>query len=141
MDEPASILNTSKKMKKVDYQSVKDSFSLLLNYPDPFFKKKSYSAYQGMYSYGNSTGDRSSVAKFKPKKEVKPVPVIDWSFIHFKGTIKRHSTGKTLTLLNINGDEHAIEEGKVMDNVTLVKNCKDSILVKYNGVKKYIKKQ
>ena len=128
-----------KKASLISYKPIKDSFSLLLNYDDPFYKRN-----LPRYNYGDglqvARPNISKKNKVFVQKEKAPVQIIDWSFIQFKGTIKRNSTGKTLALLNVSGRDYSIEEGREIEKVLLVKNCKDSILVKYNGISQYIKK-
>ncbi len=130
-------MNRFKKTQQGTYSAKKDSFSLLLDYPDPFFKSKKYD--RETYRHEEHL-IRERKSTIKTSKENNVVNAMDWSFIQFKGTIKRKTTGKVLTLLNVNGEEYSIEEGQQAANVLLVKNCKDSIKVKYNGINKYIRK-
>ncbi|MDB5274741.1 MAG: hypothetical protein JWO58_3108 [Chitinophagaceae bacterium] len=123
----------------------KDSFELLANYRDPFLKKTSHAVSYAITSpSSNSNGGsvRAAVAKQKsekiiPKKEER---VIDWNFIAYKGRITRKSNGKVLSLLTINGGDYSLEEGKEVQLVTLVKSYHDSIEVRYDGIKKHIKR-
>ena len=119
---------------KVKYTATKDTFELLVNYKDPFFKRMT-----GSVSYSDRVAGPARKATMK-NNPAPGKPVMDWSFIKYKGRITRHSTKKTLSLLNINGSDYAIEDGKEVQQVLLLKSHVDSILVRFEGMKKYIKR-
>lgn len=134
-------LLTLKKVKPVyDNISDKDTFELLANYKDPFLKTRSR---QNNYAYSSTGLAQSNTPVKKKSAVVKPVKVekvIDWSFIKYKGRITRKATGKTVSLINIGGGDYSIEDGKEVQQVLLLKSYPDSIQVKFDGVKTYIKR-
>ena len=140
-EESKTVTLLKKKIVSNSFEA-KDTFELLANYKDPFLKRKSNSVVRD-YSYNNSapTQNSSTVRKNREiKKIVKEEKVIDWSFIKYKGRITRKSTGKILSLININGGDYSLEDGKEIQLVTLIKSHPDSIQVEFDGVKKYIKR-
>ncbi|MBC7487999.1 MAG: hypothetical protein H7282_14755 [Cytophagaceae bacterium] len=130
----------AKAKRKSEHIEQKDTFELLANYGDPFIKRRRITS---SYEYGvsNSTVNTGQVIKKKQvAKPVKEEKIIDWSFINYKGRIIRKSTGKTLSLINIGGGDYSLEDGKEVQQVLLVKSYPDSIQVKFDGVKKNIKR-
>jgi hypothetical protein len=130
------------------YVFKKDTFDLLVNYRDPFLKRASASA---AYSYNGAEVSSSGSNKVSgmqrvikkqnnPEVKAKEERIIDWSFVKYKGRITRQSTGKVLSLVNINGGDYSIEDGKEVQQVLLMKSSHDSILVKFEGIQKYIKR-
>lgn len=122
----------------------KDTFELLANYKDPFLKRRSVNPTPSS-NYSSANNNRSNAptaarTKVKVEKVVKEEKIIDWNFIKYKGRITRKSTGKVLSLVNISGGDFSLEEGKEAKQVTLIKSYPDSIQVKFEGVKKYIKR-
>ena len=130
----------AKKTKKSEHIEQRDTFQLLANYRDPFIKgRRMASSYE--YGVNSSTVNTRQVVKKKEvPKPVKVEKIIDWSFINYKGRIIRKSTGKTLSLINIGGGDYSLEDGKEAQQVLLIKSYPDSIQVKFDGVKKYIKR-
>ena len=128
------------------YIAEKDSFELLADYRDPFLKHNSHAVFYTNTTQAANIGTSNHIghATGKKKNEVlkqeKEARVIDWSFITYKGRITRKSNGKVLSLLNINGGDYSLEDGKEVQKVTLIKNHHDSIEVRYEGIKKYIKR-
>ncbi len=129
------------KMHKSGDIEKKDTFELLLNYKDPFLKTRArpvlLSSSTVSANNGNNVVQRSKSQVVKAVKEEK---VIDWSFIKYKGRITRQATGKVLSLINIGGGDYSLEDGKEVQQVLLIKSYSDSIHVKFDGVKKYIKR-
>ena len=131
-----------KEKRKSEHIEQKDTFELLANYRDPFLKGRRVATVYGYNSTGNSTvnNNRPVVKNKEVTKPVKEEEIIDWSFIKYKGQIRRQSTGKILSLINIGGGDYSLEDGKEVQQVLLVKSYPDSIQVKFDGVKKYIKR-
>lgn len=113
------------------YLVKEDTFKLALNYRDPFL---------GGVSAPNENKNTSSTvpvqANFNPPP---PPPPIDWSLIKYSGYIVNPATKKLVAILAINGREQMIAEGETFEGVKLLQNRKDSILVSWQGKKKYIK--
>lgn len=122
-DIPESL--ASMKNMKEEPQEKEDTFSLLLNYRDPFLGK-----HGGVV---NRPAIKASDEKTKVQK-------IQWPNIIYHGFIKNKSTKKVLALLEINGRESNIAAGNTIEGVSVKKIFKDSIIVAFKGEKKTIKK-
>lgn len=127
-----------------------DTFSISLNYPDPFFNKVAGSV--SGYSYqtfgeGSSAGHSGAIPKVsKPKPKpsnlpAQPVAPIDWSFISFMGLIRNSQTTTKVALVNIHQSSHMMKEGETIEGVKLVLMFKDSVQVEYRNEKKTIRKK
>nr|WP_068893385.1 hypothetical protein [Pedobacter panaciterrae] len=108
-----------------------DTFKLVLNYRDPFLG--------GMTAASDDKNNTAiaSEANFIPPPP--PPPPIDWSLIKYSGYIVNPATKKLVAILVINGREQMTAEGQTFEGVKLLQNRKDSILVSWQGKKKYIK--
>lgn len=112
------------------YLAKDDTFKLALNYRDPFL---------GGVSAIENKGVGAIVpvqANFNPAP---PPPPIDWSVIKYSGYIVNPITKKLVAILMINGREQMITEGQTFEGVKLLQNRRDSVLVSWQGKKKYIK--
>lgn len=126
-------LNAKPPMVKVKMEE-DAKFILKANYSDPFFGKQ-FS--QIVNPLGNGTIKKTS----KPKVEKQPEIVIDWSFISYLGLIKNQKNQKQVALVSISGTEHMVSEGEKLNEVTFLKNHKDSIQVSYKGKTTYLRKK
>ncbi|WP_448105151.1 hypothetical protein [Pedobacter panaciterrae] len=107
-----------------------DTFKLALNYRDPFLGV--------VNSAPENIGAVTAVAaNFNPPPP--PPPPIDWSVIKYSGYIVNPTTKKLVAILVINGREQMTAEGQTFEGVKLLQNRKDSILVSWQGKKKYIR--
>ncbi len=107
-----------------------DTFKLVLNYRDPFLGG-------AMKTSENIGVVTASPVNFNPPPP--PAPPIDWSLIKYSGYIVNPATKKLVAILVINGKEQMTAEGQTFEGVKLLQNRKDSILVSWQGKKKYIK--
>jgi len=113
------------------YLAKDDTFKLVLNYRDPFLGGAS------IVTENKNTGTAVPVpANFN---QPPPPPPIDWSLIKYSGYIVNPTTKKLVAILAVNGREQMISEGQSFEGVKLLQNRKDSILVSWQGKKKYIK--
>jgi len=113
------------------YLAKEDTFKLVLNYRDPFLGGVS------VVTENKSTGAVASVqANFNPTP---PPPPIDWGVIRYSGYIINPTTKKLVAILTVNGRERMISEGQSFEGVKLLQNRKDSVLVSWQGKKKYIR--
>jgi len=113
------------------YLAKDDTFKLVLNYRDPFLV--------GVSVVPENKGVGSAVpvqANFNPPSLPPP---IDWTVIKYSGYIVNPVTKKLVAILVFNGREQMISEGQSFEGVKLLQNRKDSILVSWQGKKKYIK--
>ena len=114
-----------------DYKS-SDTFHILANYRDPFLS-------EGLRVTKSPEVNASAPLNMKPKPIAEIKPII-WPSIAYKGIIKSLKTGKELILIYINDRGFKMSPGSKQGDLILEKVYKDSIVVKFNDVKKTIKK-
>jgi hypothetical protein len=112
-----------------DYAIPRDTSRLLLNYRDPF----------GLVVKKDT---------IKPSPRVRPMamnnmmanPVIsfNWTVIRYSGYIINPGSKKLIAFMHINGRAAEMGEGETVDQIKLLRNLKDSVLVKHEGKTKYI---
>ncbi|MBS7562780.1 hypothetical protein KHS38_00040 [Mucilaginibacter sp. Bleaf8] len=122
-----------------DYEAIKDTVSLKLNYRDPF-----------------------AMAKAPIKKDTAQIPVrqiissttrlsplihqasgtrkqaMNWGFIRYSGYIRNPHTKKLYALMTVSGKSLMLSEGESSGGVKLLKNLKDSIQISYQHLTHYI---
>jgi len=127
--------NANNKTITVPHQIEKEeSYTLIANYRDPFLGKQEKS--QGGEGGVNLIIKRKSVVKVVKEPE-KP---LDLTFISYTGMITNPSTKKKVALVTIKGKQSMVSEGEVLDEITFVKNYKDSIQISYLGKTAYVKR-
>jgi hypothetical protein len=132
-DDPVNITKESN-----DYAAMKlnnkDTFSLLINYQDPFLKN-------ALSITPTVTIVHTPVAKSpivnKEKKDNAPV---SWPTIIYCGLIKNKESNKSCSIIKINNSEHLMIVGDTYSEVTLLMIYKDSAVVQYKNIKKTIVK-
>jgi hypothetical protein len=112
-----------------EYLSKPDTFTLALNYRDPFLE---------------TVAAPIDTIQVKPSVEAfnKPVPVsvpIDWSIIKYSGRIINPQSKVVISIISVEGNERMVKVGEIFQGVKLLANKSDSILVQWRGSKKYIK--
>ncbi len=107
-----------------------DTFKLALNYRDPFLGGISHVS-------ENVEPVTATPVNFNPPPP--PPPPIDWSIIKYSGYVVNPATKKLVAILVVNGREQMTAEGQTFEGVKLLQNRKDSILVSWQGKKKYIR--
>jgi hypothetical protein len=117
-----------------DFAIKEDTVKLNLNYRDPF----------GIASPPKDTAV-SVPTKISRAKSMNlsadPIfakAIINWTFIKYSGYIRNPHTKKLIAIVNINGKSLMMSEGDAAEQVTLLKNLKDSIKVSYQHKTKYI---
>jgi type II secretory pathway component PulC len=71
----------------------------------------------------------------------KSTPPIIWPGITFQGIISKQNSKEKICILSINGQQHIMKAGKVIEGIKLLKINKKDILVSYKGQSKIIVKQ
>jgi hypothetical protein len=113
-----------------------DTFSIHPNYRDPFISKRAK----------KTTSENkiiSTVTKPDLIKKVSNVvvPLSDkWPSLVYNGLIKNEKSNKQLALVLINGQSNILQLGNVSEGVELTKIFRDSIEVKFNSEKRFIRK-
>lgn len=119
----------AKKIEPYDqYELKRDTFRLALNYKDPF------TGIAEAPAKPVETGPKSTNFVPPPFR-----PPINWGVIKYKGYVINPLTKKMVSIVEINGKERMLAEGKFLEGVKLLKNKKDSILVYWQGKQKHIK--
>jgi hypothetical protein len=91
-------------------ESLPDTFTILANYTDPVVELQ------------------------------KPIVITPWPAIVYLGVIKNQKSNKQFVMVQINNQSNAMKLGEIIEGVTLLKVYKDSVEVKFNKEKKFIKK-
>lgn len=114
-----------------------DTFSLSLNYPDPFLKNSKVTPKNRANTpqTTQSQPGRKRVQKAAPQKQE---TIIVWPTIRYDGLIK--SGVNTTAIVTINGKSHFLKKDEVEKEVKLLSITKDSIIVMYQQKTKTIKK-
>jgi hypothetical protein len=117
-----------------DY-TLKDTFTLLLNYRDPFLSKSSEPAAPALSSNTPAVVN-STFAELKPQK-----PPVNWEGVKYTGFISNAAGKRLVALMTIQGKEYMLAEGQSASGVKLLKNMKDSVKVSYQDKIKNIRIQ
>lgn len=115
-----------------DYQ-MKDTFTLALNYRDPFLGGEPQS------EIPVTTVPREP-AGFVMNAIAAPPPV-NWEIIRYTGYIMNPNIRRAVAIMNINGKEYMLSEGQKADGVTLIKSYRDSVKISYQSKTKFIRIQ
>lgn len=127
----AKSLNQNESLIKNEEIVFTDTFSLVLNYSDPFLGN-------GISKVANSGNTTAPPAKNIKEKQI--IVATTWPEINYKGLIRNQKSSKQLALVEINGQGNTMRAGESFNNVELTKVFKDSIEVKFGKERKYIKK-
>ncbi|HEY1872064.1 MAG TPA: hypothetical protein VGG71_13465 [Chitinophagaceae bacterium] len=95
-----------------------DTFSLILDYPDPFVPDTTENII--------STSSSASKILIPPTKP-------DISFIRYTGLISGPKKKSKIAILNIHGKEYLMKEGDKVEDIHLIKIEKNEIKFKWNG--------
>lgn len=107
--------------------SVKDTFTLLLNYRDPFTGEIA------MEPVKEETESTINIPQLKPEP-----PKL--SHIIYTGYIINPGSKRAVSIITINGKEQMMAEGETIGDVKLLRNRKDSVQVHYKGRNYFIPK-
>jgi hypothetical protein len=130
---------TDKKMQagNTDYK-IDDSFTLLASYRDPFLREVPRS----VISKANISSDKIKAVKSREngKEKIIAKPV-DISFILFHGIVNNPETKKKIALVSIHDKQYMASEGEKIEEVSFIKNGKDSVLISFEDKSFYIKRK
>lgn len=112
-----------------------DTFSIHPNYRDPFISKRAK----------KTTSENKITSTITKPDLIKKVsitaPMSDkWPSIVYNGLIKNEKSNKQLALVQINGQSNILQLGNVAEGVELTKIFRDSIEVKFNSEKRFVRK-
>jgi hypothetical protein len=111
-----------------DYAVARDTSPLLLNYRDPF----------GLAVKKDTANRSPKVRSTAVHTGVNPAMSFNWSVVRYSGYIKNPGSKKLIAFMHINGRAAEMGEGETIDQFKLIRNLKDSVLVKHGGQTKYI---
>lgn len=122
-------------VENVNNESLIDTFSIHPNYRDPFMSKRPKKLI--------SENKLASVVT-KPdliKKAAVIAPVSNkWPSLVYNGLIKNEKSNKQLALVQINGQSNIMQVGNVTEGVELTKIFRDSIEVKFDSERRFVRK-
>lgn len=110
--------------------AIPDTFSLLLDYPDPF-------AAQNTKPKVN-VKEQSQITQ---PKITTPVPEqTQWPNIVYSGLVKQPSSGKMLGFLSVNGVSYFVKEGDEVGGVRVDNIAASKVIVEFNKTKREFSK-
>lgn len=82
-------------------------------------------------------------AKANTNKEIKKKvnTELDWPKVYYFGHLKGSNSSSKLILIKIDNKLHKVREGELIDNISISKVYRDSVLVRMKGSIKVVKKQ
>lgn len=105
----------------VNNQIVPDTFSLLLDYPDPFTAQSA-----------KPKANVKQQSQTAQTKTTAPVPEqTQWPSIVYSGLVKQPSSGKMLGFLSVNGVSYFVKEGDEVGGVRVEELNNSSVSVRY----------
>jgi len=123
MNKPIAIADERKEF-------LNDTFSLRLNYRDPFLGKL-------LKTVTTAGGNKK---KELLKTPLKTEAAIVWPVIVYGGVIKNQNSNKLWGFVQINGQVNIVKEGDVINEIQVKKIMKDSIEVQFGKQKKFVYK-
>lgn len=100
-----------------------DTFSIAIAYRDPFL---------GTFQKKHITTDKPKPAKTNTG--------IVWMPIVYHGTISKQANKPEVFIISINGQQHIMKVGQMIDEVTLITGTNKTVTVTYKGTSKTIEK-
>jgi hypothetical protein len=122
-----------KNEKNIQQDSVIKEYSLLLNYPDPFLKRKTYR--NSFKPQRNTTaisgrkpaGNKNNNIKTKQASDSK------WPEIKYLGKVQNDHDERELAFVKIDNKEQMIKQGSTVNKVMIVSFDKNKVIVKFNN--------
>lgn len=118
---------------KLSYETfTEEPSTIVANYRDPFLGNR--------VSISSPNINQANNTKPKTKNSSVSSEKMDWPSIEYKGMIKNNNSNKRIGIAIINGNEHLIKQGNIINGVTFVKIDKTEIKVHYQNSTKTISK-
>jgi hypothetical protein len=114
----------------INYDQPRDSFTLMLDYSDPFLPGDEDA----------SVAD-SAVLTLPVKDPLPAKPVYDLSKIQYFGMITNPEQKKKVAILSISGKEYMVKEKDRIDEILIKKITKDKLIVFVDGESKQVNKK
>jgi hypothetical protein len=112
-----------------DKAALQDTFALLADYPDPFL---------GQGAPPDAAPAAEPVLKAPPPPE--PVKTVAWPVVRYTGIIKNMKKDRQFIVLQVNGKDHLVTAGQQVGGVQVEQIFKDSVLLSFEGEKKYLRR-
>lgn len=110
--------------------AIPDTFSLLLDYPDPFAAQNT-----------KPKVNVKSQSQTTQPKTTTPVPEqTQWPNIVYSGLMKQPSSGKMLGFLSVNGVSYFVKEGDEVGGVRVDNIAASKVIVEFNKTKREFSK-
>lgn len=132
VQEPLNIISTIK-----DKSNVPDTFSLILNYRDPFLSDVWVSDEEVIVPEGIQTIPIANQDVVPQKKITESIP---WPKLVYGGIIENRKNSRTIIIMSVDGKERLMCSGDEYANVKVAKIYWDSVKVIFNKQYKTIKK-
>jgi hypothetical protein len=129
---PEESLAELKTLSKYKTLNISDTFSLILDYPDPFLSSAE------VIKTKVSTGNHISISQ-KATNPSKPIEKnISWPAIKYGGVIKNKSSLKACGFVKIGTSDYIMSAGDTQNDVYIKAIYRDSIVVSYKNILKTI---
>jgi len=116
--------------QSLDTYKLKDTFTLALDYGDPFSENK-------------PTADKDVETSVEPlgliRDNAKTIRANNWNNIKYTGYIANGSAKRLVAIMTINGKQYMLSEGQNAEDVLLLKCRKDSVKISYRDEIKFMK--
>lgn len=137
-------INYVKSPKSIqDNDKKTDSFTLGLNYPDPFLYHPINPPQRKDYFFPNAPSYSSSVRETAPISAV-PVkvvpPPVNWPVIEYLGIIENKRKGTRIAMLRIGSKDIMLKEKQMGSGIRVEKIFRDSITLYFQNEKKTVLK-
>jgi hypothetical protein len=128
--------------KSATVESQKDTFSLSLQYQDPFLKKNRIIRKESTEAQELNTNQANTplTIRHSRRRRTKPTPKQKLSEISYGGEIINANTKNVTAVIKINGKNKLLSKGDIVGDVEILKVYTDSIILKDQGVDRTIKK-
>lgn len=113
--------------------NIPDTFSLLLNYSDPFLSGKIESKQEIICPKPT----KATMVSAPVKSQAISIP---FPSIKYCGLITNKQTNKLVAIINISGSQYLAKQGDRIENIVVERMYNDSILINNGQTKKWIRK-
>jgi len=120
----------------VNIEEIKqDTFSIVANYRDPFLGgkvklKKTINNYNSKSNVNNNRKKQQKIIKADQP----------WPTIKYSGMIKNNNSNWKVGIIKVNGKEHLVKEGLLINDLKIIKIEKKAIKVRFQRENKVIEK-
>ncbi|MFD2162267.1 hypothetical protein ACFSJU_07670 [Paradesertivirga mongoliensis] len=121
--------------ESLDDYKLKDTFTLALNYGDPFLENSSEAI------KANEPASQNTAVAIAIHNPQPIAPQVNWDAVKYTGYVLNSSDKRVTAIMTLNGKEYMLSEGQDVAGLKLLKNLKDSVKVIYQGKTKFIRIQ